>query len=242
MKNTLLLLLICCCGLTTEAWSQSFFFGLKGGPSLGVQNWNGFERDPLFKYHVTSFIETAQEDARFALFAQLGYHLKGSAIRNRNFFNPINGQTFRPPPQEFIFRNIVLSVGAKRKYQLNNSMVYYMLGIRGDYTVSTNLDEFNTAFNSVFTTFPQPDGVQEFNYGVIIGGGIEFPITEFIGAMVELTVNPDFSRQYRQPPAQNVYDPFTGNNITISEREITNNTVELSIGFRFLRKVEYIED
>ena len=58
-----------------------FAFGIKGGPTIGLQQWEGFEQDPLFKYHGIAFIESISEENAFGVFAQLGYHQKGSMRR-----------------------------------------------------------------------------------------------------------------------------------------------------------------
>ena len=104
--------------------------------------------------------------------------------------------------------------------------------------MSTNLSDFNEV-NTGF--FPSDAFVRKINYGVYIGGGLEFALSELVGAVVELSVSPDFSFQYQQPPLGNVSDPFSSNTINIAERKIVNVVLELSVGIRFLRIVEYIE-
>ena len=236
----LLLLFVITCFTAKAQDYGGYYFGLKGGLLLGTQAWNNFERDPLVKYQGAVFIESV--DDAFSLFAQAGLHRKGSAIRGRNFIG-INNEPFRPPTQEFIFNNVVLTVGGKKKNWLSASSTWhYMFGLRGDYTVSTNLDEYkpiNEANNSLF--FPDDAFVQKWNFGVTLGGGAEFELSELVGVILELTVNPDFSLQYRQPAIPNVYSPITQTNISIPERTIRNVTFEISAGFRFLRKVEYID-
>lgn len=223
--------------------AQTTAFGIKGGMTMGIQKWNGFDQDPLVKYHGVAFVESGDETAQYALFSQLGYHAKGSALRNRNFFNPINGDIFRPPAQQFVFHNLSLTLGAKRKFDFGAiTKGYYLFGLRGDYTLSTNLDEYkriNELNNSFF--FPDNYFVRKLNYGLCLGGGWEFSFAELVGAVLEFTLNPDLSWQYRQPAIANVRDPFTGQNRTIPERTIRNLTFEVTAGFRFLRKVEYID-
>jgi hypothetical protein len=224
--------------------AQGTAYTLKGGLTLGVQQWNSFDQDPLFKYHGAISAESLDESAQFSIYAQAGYHLKGSALRNQQFFNINNpNQPFRLPAQEFIFRNISVVLGAKRKYELSDRlMAYYLIGLRGDYTLSTNLKEYkalNEANNTLF--YPADEYVRKWNYGVALGGGFEFSLGELVGANLEFTVNPDFSQQYRQPQINNVYNPFTRQNGNIPERIVRNVTFEISAGFRLLRIVEYVD-
>ncbi|MCB0375601.1 MAG: hypothetical protein KDD04_06755, partial [Sinomicrobium sp.] len=73
------------------------------------------------------------------------------------------------------------------------------------------------------------------------GAGIDLPVADLIGILLEFSVNPDLSYQYIQPAVGNVIDPYTGNNRTIEERRIRNLTFEVTLGFRFLHLVEYID-
>jgi len=223
--------------------AQSYAFGVKGGLTTSFQKWNNYDRDALFAYHGIAFIESAPEDNAFAVFAQAGYHVKGSAIRNRNFFNPISGDITRPPTTKFLFKNISLTLGGKQKYDLGtNNKMYYLFGFRGDYTIGTNFDQYesiNQAFNTLF--YPDDAFVRKWNYGATLGGGIELPLSDYVAAVIEFTVNPDFSRQYFQVPIENVFDPYTGQSRTLRETEIRNTTFEISVGFRFLHEIEYID-
>lgn len=238
---------------STASFGQSYAWGIKGGLTVGIQNWeNSFDRSALFRYHGIAFIETASEDDRFGLFAQAGYHVKGSAIRTAGYTtvdNNGNQRSFRGLNTPFEFYNVSLTLGAKQKYGFGpgDSRLYYLLGIRADYTIGTNFDNFNFEDNVFFATiYPIEGFVNKFNYGASVGGGIEFPLSELIGVFLEFTVNPDFSKQYNQPQINNVINPYRTINggpstITIRERSITNVTFELSLGFRFLNIIEYID-
>lgn len=227
---------------TNTSLAQSYAFGAKGGLTIGVQAWNGFERDPLFSYHAVGFIESAPEDNAFAIFAQAGYHVKGSALRNRLGVNLGTNQINRVPPQTFEFRTISLTLGGKQKIDFGIGKTYYLIGIRGDYTLNTNLSEYESLFNAFSVTiFPVDDFVQQFNYGATVGGGFEFPLNDLMSGLVEFTVNPDFSYQYRQPQINGAYDPFSGNNRTLPERLIRNVTLELTVGLRFLHRIIYVD-
>ncbi|MCB0703781.1 MAG: hypothetical protein KDC34_00665 [Saprospiraceae bacterium] len=237
-KRNLLVLLISCLGIF-QLGAQSFAFGIKGGPILGIQQWNSADRDPLFSYHGIAFIESYSEtDDLVSVFLQAGYHIRGSAVRNQQFSN--NNQLFKAPTIEYVFRNVGLSLGAKKKYNISgNSKAYYMLGVRGEYNLGTNFSGFESLASAFY---PNDFFVRPFVFGAIFGGGIEFPFGELIGGTVELTLNPDITRQYIQPPIGNVTSPWDpSQTINVGERNIRNITIELSIGLRFLRIVEYLD-
>ncbi len=221
-----------------------YFFGVKGGLTIGQQQWNNFQREPLFSYHGIGFIETLPEEGRFALFAQLGYHVKGSRIVQRNVLNPISGNIFRAPAESFEFNNLSLSIGGKQTITFTPiANIYYLLGVRLDYTVSTNLDEYNTVNQQFRLFYPIEDNqfLRRINYGVIAGGGFEFPWNERVAGVLEFTINPDFSLQYMQPQIDNIIDPFTSGTTSIPERNIRNLTFEITAGFKFLRKIVYLD-
>lgn len=230
LKNTLILAI--CLFTSISAFAQSFWFGPKGVVSFNVQNWDGFERDPLFNINGDVFIETIDETSRSSLYAQIGYHTRGSSTRV-NFFNG-DAQN-----QSFEFNNLVLEIGAKQKLTSEtNAGPYYILGARAEYTLGTNLSDY-VRFNSAY--YPIDDFVRKFNYGVTVGGGWEFEFSELIGGLIELTVNPDLSNQYEQQAIPNVENPFNGQTITLPERKVRNLTFEVKFGLRFMRKVEYID-
>jgi hypothetical protein len=147
----------------------------------------------------------------------------------------------------FEFRNISLTLGAKQEIGANiGSKLYYLLGVRGDYTLNTNLEEASTNNGGLFLGILPFDGfVTKFNYGVTLGGGIQFDFSDYVATFLELTVNPDFSKQYRQPAIPNVRNPNPNSSnslITIPERQISNTTIELTLGFRFLHKIVYLDE
>lgn len=205
---------------------------------MGFQRWNAIDQQPLFAYHGLAFIETLDEYN--VLFARAGYHLRGSAIRNVRF-NLQGGGTFNLPTRDFQFRNAVAAIGFKKKFDVPTGKAYYLLGMRGEYTINTNLRQLQEA-NQFLFFLPDDGFVQRFNYGASFGGGLEFPFSNLIEGVLELSLHPDFSRQYRQPALPNVPNPtMPGQNITIPEREIRNVTVELTLGIRFKRIIEYID-
>ncbi len=219
---------------------QSYAFGLKGGPSLGFQRWGEGNRQVLWAHHVAGFIESHSEEGGGSMYAQLGYHVRGSAIRFQAISwgsNNFLGQR----TDEFRFNNASLQVGFKSRALQPRSVLYYFFGLRGEYTLSTNLSDYNDfVANGLY--YPVDTYVRKFNYGISIGGGWEFPFGELVAGIIELSFHPDFSRQYDSPPIPNVIDPFfPGTTRTIPDRRITNYSAELSLGIRFLRKIEYID-
>lgn len=214
-----------------DSSTQSFVFGPKFGPTVAIQKWDNFDRQPLLTGHAALFVESYAEEESSSIFAQLGYYTRGSGVRQFRFtgFNTV---------QKYRFNNISLWLGAKRI--INNNMdvkPYYIVGVRGEYTVSTNLKDFE---NLSFGINPVDEYVNKWNYGIMVGGGFQMAISEFVGAQIELVVNPDLSKQYFQPPIPNVITS-QGQTITLSERSIRNVSIELSVGLRLLRKVEYYD-
>lgn len=243
----IVLLILCSASVSI---SQGVVYGLKTGLSIETQQWNNFNRQPLFTYHADFVWESLdEEDRAFSLFTYIGYHVRGSAIRSRTYFynDPISGsdETFRPATNTFEFKNAVLMLGAKQRFLLSESSVaYYLMGLRGEYTFDTNLDQYsdgNTLFSSLY--FPVDEFVQKFTYGISVGGGFEYPFTDNIEGFVELMASPSFRQQYLQPSIPNVRDPLNpGNTTTIRERAIFNLSFEISVGIRFLKRYDYDDE
>jgi hypothetical protein len=243
LRFATLLFLFLNVGLTRSA-AQSTVFVPSGGLTIGIQRWdNSFERNPLFQWHGALAIETLNNDNdNAALFAQIGYHVKGSTTRFR-FFD-FSGGVFQTT-ERYKFNNISLILGAKQKFALGagEAKYFYFGGIRGDYTYSTNIDELasevaNNPWARVY--YPSVGFMNRFMFGISAGAGIQLPIRELVGVEFKLSVHPDFTAQYNQPPLPNVIDPQNpGQNFEISARQIRNTAVELSMGVRLIRKVVY---
>ncbi len=227
-----------------------FVYGAKGGLSIGLQKWNNFEKDALFSYQGAMYVESLPVDQKFSVFAQAGYHVRGSAVRFNQF--GLNGGSQGTVTRKFQFNNISLSLGAKQRYEIaDKTFAYYMFGLRGEYTLNTSLCDYNDVKDNGYTTSERTcpfdafdDFTQPWNYGMILGGGVEFEFAERVGFLVELSVNPDFSKQYEQPVGvPRIFQNGSGNSNTnvYSEQVVRNTTVEISIGIRLLRLVEYID-
>jgi Outer membrane protein beta-barrel domain len=227
--------------------AQGYGFGVKGGMAIGNQRFNNsgtYDNSLLFKYQGDVFIESAPADPTSVVYAQLGYHMRGHARRYRSGgYDNGSGQIVRYDAftQNYIFNNISLGVGFKRRHVLNKDNAYYALGVRGEYTLNTNLA---AAGVGGFLYGLVDDYVRKFNFGMTLSGGYEFPFSEFVGAFVELSAHPDITKQYFQPGIGNlnITDPNTGQRITgIAEQSSRNLTIELTVGFRFLRKIVYTD-
>lgn len=231
------LILVVAIIIATDAYSQSFIFGPRLGPSLSLQQWNGVQRDVLFAGHVAFYIESHEEDSPSSLYAQIGYHQRGSAERNL-LFNINSGDVFRST-QKYKFNNISLHLGAKNILKMDvKAKPFYTLGIRAEYTVNTNLDRFQGTPYELY--FPNNFFVNKFNYGFSAGGGFQYQFSDLIGGTIELVISPDISKQYEQRAIPNVIDPRNiGSNRTLPEQNVRNLTLEISASLRLLRKVEY---
>lgn len=224
-----------------------YLFGFKGGLSLSNQDWSGLETELLLGYHGALFLETIPAQGRFSFFGQLGYHTRGSRISRRRGFT-FGGNAVTLPSDEFRFQNLSLLAGAKSVVSYSrNADLYYMLGLRVDYSLSNNLGDYdqltgttNVAFRANYP-FDSPMFINEITYGVSFGGGASFPLSDAVGGFVELSGHPDLSFQYNQGPIENVIDPFGAGTRTIPSRMIRNFTIELSVGLRFLRSYRYVD-
>lgn len=232
-------MMFCVC-LAWVANSQNTRYGIKLGPTVGFQKWNYFQNDPLYKYHGAFWIESYQDEDPFSIFAQLGYHKKGSATR---YYGPIqiDNQIYDIPTDEFIFNNLSLQVGVKKKFPWGKALGYYAFGLRGEYTVSTNLNSYDWV-NQFIPIYPFNSAVKRVLVGFTLGGGVELPFGALAGSVLELNISPDLTRQYYQPQINNIIDIYQPGRITtIPEKSIKNLTLELSLGVYFTRKVVYID-
>ncbi len=223
--------------------SQSYWFGVKGGAAYMSQTWgSGFSgssggsanRNPGFGPNLDVFIESGDPENKGSLYASAGYHSRGSAFQFISFYNDFNDR------QTFLFRNVGAEIGARRPlFQDGILDPYFTVGIRGEYTLNTNLSNY-TQFNSLF--YPDDAFVRKWNYGFTIGGGLETTVSEFIKYFFDVSIMPDLSYQYIQPPLFNVRDPWAPNQtVNLELRQARNVSIELKAGIRFLRKVVYEE-
>ena len=228
------------------AVAQTFVgYAVKGGGVLATQRWDNFDRDPLIGPHVDLQVESVSFDKPTSFYASLGYHQRGSAIRSRafTFRNPTTGQEerFRPEALRFVFHNLALALGGKQHYTVGRNRGFVSFALRGEYNLATDFgdtDDRNLNFG-FGASYPVDEFTRKLLYGVDVGAGLELPLSARTDALLEIRLSPDVSAQYEQPPLQNVFNPRTGNNEGVAQRNINNLSVEVSVGLRFLPDAAY---
>lgn len=229
MKNIyLIFVLVLFSAFSVKA--QGTGFGLKSGLSMGMQNWTSFSNNsPLFKPHFLASIESLDIEDRFSFYLETGYHTRGTSYR---FIGGGPGIAFNTTSRNIEFRNISLSGGVKSKKAFRGDIKSYILfALRAEYTTGVDFQ--------VFEYFQQ--GTRLFNYGVTVGAGIEWMFSEHVGGVIEFRVSPDISRQIFVPSYQGLTNEITGELFNTQEQNVRNVSIELSFGFRFLRKVVYLD-
>lgn len=233
-------------GVYGEDWG-GYLWGVRGGLSLGSQDWSNIETELGLGFHGDLFLESIPTQGTFSFWSSLGYHQRGSRISRRRAIT-FQGNGVVLPADDFVFNNVVLSIGGKQVVTaLGLGDAYYLIGVRAEYNVSTNLGEYDVLSSTQGIPYRSAyplnsyEFINRFTYGVTAGGGVIFPLSERIGGFVELSAQPDLSFQYNQGPINNVRDPFGGGNTTLGERAIRNFTIEISVGLRFLRKWQYVD-
>jgi hypothetical protein len=210
--------------LSLSSFGQYSAIGVRGGLTVGVQNWSGTQRQPMLSYHADFAYEKFNSD-KFSYLMNLGYHTRGSAYRFNNITQ--TGEQIRGTLTDR-FDNITLMLGAKNlvSTKLANGDVYYFLGIRGEYTVN----------DSIETRANMSRYVNAINYGVTAGGGYQVKIADKMQMYFEVSFSPDFSNQLYSPSG--TYVTNNGGNTFIQnfpEEKVTNLTIELSVGIKFFR-------
>jgi len=235
--KTFILFSFCFLFLLTDGIGQSFVFGPKIGGSLAFQRWDNYpNRGAFISYNGAFFIESYEENEPSSLYAEVGYHRRGST-ELRTF--QTTGTSFFRARQAYVFNNVNLIAGAKRIINMNkNAKPYYILGLRAEYTVSTNLDQY-----SQFVPWtPAIELVNNFNYGFTVGGGFQYDFSEFVGGAIEISIHPDISLQYDQPPLNNVINPWDfGSPRSLPQQRIRNISLEVTAVLRLKRIVEFIK-
>lgn len=234
MNGKLLCALGTALAISASLAAQFTGYSLKGGMSMGTQRWESFDRQPLFGYHLDLQVESLSDVEPRTLYASLGYHQRGSSTRTF-ILTQAGMNTGTRRTETYQFNNLVLALGAKQTYGIGAGRAHVALALRGEYTMSTNLDD-NPLSNTQFAVYrPSDDFVTRFMYGIDLGGGLDFSLSPSLDLLLELRASPDFARQYFQPPLANVLVPGDSNPRSIPELSIRNVSFEVSAGLRFVR-------
>ncbi len=214
--------------------AQGTVYTFMAGPTMSTQTVNGFEKDPFIRFHAIAQMESTSEISPNALYARLGYHVKGSAVNSRAYYDPITGASYSGESQSIEFRNLSATVGAKQRREVGNNFLSYGFGIRGDFNLSTKYDP-------IFIGLAGTEN--NFTYGLDIDIGFEFPLSELVSTTIEFGFSPDLGEQIYIPLQDTGYQypDGSGQTIIIPESSIKNIVFEVRAGFRFWRKVVYID-
>jgi len=169
-----------CYTMTSAQWGTAYTF--KGGLTLGAQKWNSQERELKFGGHAAVMIESVDQESGTGLFAQAGFHQKGSRLvfQSTTYTNQANEQVTLPRRSySQPFNNAAVVLGAKKYKQLSDYITTYIgIGVRGDYTVSYDL---------YYGRDYMDEYVRKFNYGLTSMGGLEFLVGDNGAFLVELS-------------------------------------------------------
>lgn len=232
-KTYLLVFIIALFPTLTQIYAQGggTAYCVKGGLTVGLQNWGGNSKDPLIAWNTAIQLESLNE-SKIAFYAHLGYHVKGSAQRGFAS-NAITGQRYRYNyTQKFNNASLILGVVGKNQQSAASTTIqpYYLLGGRVDYTISTDFALYNI----------DESLINKINYGLSLGGGINIPIKKIGAIQLEALIGKDFSNQIYQRQVV-IYDRNTNNPITIPELKVQNTSFELTLGYKFYRRVEWVD-
>ena len=206
--------------------AQYGYWGFQASPGFSTQKWNNSSRDALLTIGGDFFMSIyGENDETNVYYAKAGYHQRGSSVNISSFSGLVNNRL------KYVFHNVTIGAGVQKHLtEKFNLPFYYLLGVRLEYTVATNLESFRK-FNSPF--YPHKNFVNKFNYGLDFGGGFVFHFLEGYDVFLELLISPDFSLQYEQDPIKNVINPYhPAQTIDLGKRQVRNLSFELSVGLR----------
>ncbi len=205
-------------------------FGIKGGTTIGFQNWNGQQRQALVEPlgNGELFYETPF-DSTSSFIIETGYHKRGSAIwqRQTTYNDPTLGREITIPATTYksVFECVNLQAAFRKSFPLSNGFVSYaLIGIRLEYMFRDTI--------AFYAQLPIV-GKNNFLYGVSVGGGIEKRIGRSpIVIQLEAQLQPDFAKQIEQP-AYSYYDQYQRQVLTFPEQKVINVTGEITLGLKY---------
>jgi opacity protein-like surface antigen len=222
LQYSLIFILI---GCSTMAFAQYAAHGVKGGLTIGTQKWNGQDREALFSYNAGYVYENYTSNEKFSYLLELGYHVKGSAVRT-NFYD-LSGN-LRQITTRNKFGQAGLLIGAKSVLDTKfaGAKVYYLIGARLEYTATDSIETIANLSNYI----------NRVNYGITVGGGLEFKIADKALVCFEVQISPDFSQQIFMPPGNYIAN-YGGNTVFVQfqEQKVINTVVEIGAVLKLQR-------
>lgn len=192
---------------------------LKAGSGVNLQIHTTGKSNPLIGGSFDVGVLSLEEDISAALYATIGYHLRGSSRRYTNIFNI---------SERYLYHNVVAEVGVMKYLNLDSEdfVAYYLIGVQGEVSIANNLGNQQSG-GTINSSLLSNEFVKRFIYGLSIGAGVE---KEYFGKKfgLELNVSPNLSSQYDQPFAISYEHPIYGN-VTIPPRRIRNVAIELKL-------------
>jgi len=204
-------------------------YGIKGGLTAGTQSWNNSQREYLFAYNGSLFIESVHDSMSLRFFGQLGYTKKGSAIVVNSFVNPNTNETIPRQTIKQPFEQANLVVGVKNMHPFTDLFRgYYGVGVRLDYLLRYNIQYLNV-----------DQFVNKLTYGLALGGGIEYqPEDSGIAFQLEAMFNQDLSNQifYENIIVTNQWGQQTSNSA-----RVINSALDITLGIKFIRRIIWVD-
>lgn len=219
MKNYILMICLIFPFLLSGQGEVIYAVKLAGG--LSSQNFTTQRGGLTLTPGIDLYVANKDEDVPAQLYAQLGYHQRGSSRRQGGF--SVKAPAYR-------FDNVVLELGALREYEANEFLnYYYMLGVRGEVTVHDNLDQVVSTNSFGSLNFLAPTFTKRFLYGLSVGGGLKGTVAGKTMCL-EVSVQPDLSSQYDQPYQLDYTHPVWGR-VILPPRKGRNISVEVKLGY-----------
>lgn len=213
---TIMLLVL---GTCISVSAQYSIWSFRAGPSLAFQRWNGLgSTQPLIGYHGVIGLESYDPGKTSTFYGELGYHQRGSS-KYVPAYQSNAGINYSSYTIRNVFHNVALALGGRKSFGQDNKF-FYNLALRGEYTIKAQLSDVYVGFSEF---------VKNFNYGLDVGAGYNFPIGYHMG-FIQVQLQPDLSKQIWSTQYSG-FD-YQGNPVTYPEQKVINYTFELSLGFR----------
>ncbi len=129
--------------MTSMSYSQGTTYTVKLGYSGSFEKMGNIARDPLFAPSFGVEIEDFSDQNASSVYAALGYYRRGASSNISRVRD--DGGSFKDVSGQFALNNLGLNLGVRGKKQLQEyKHWFYSVGIRGEYNLSDNFDDYQT--------------------------------------------------------------------------------------------------